>query len=209
MQLLFLIIVNEHLKRHEDLSNDYLFTTVVSGRLCTLIAKRHGIKVETTLTGFKYIGDKARQIEGKGHYLFGYEESYGCLIKDSVRDKDSLQACIMLCEAAAYYYTQGKDLYDVLLDIYKEYGYTIEDISNIGLKGIEGKKKINQIMDYFRNNEISLNNYEILVKEDMKLGTIYNLKTKETQKNPPLLKRRMMHLRRDSNPCFRLERAAS
>ena len=92
----------------------------------------------------------------------------------------------MLCEAAAYYYTQGKDLYDVLLDIYKEYGYTIEDISNIGLKGIEGKKKINQIMDYFRNNEISLNNYEILVKEDMKLGTIYNLKTKETQKNPPL-----------------------
>ena len=59
----------------------------------------------------------------------------------------------------------------------------IEDISNIGLKGIEGKKKINQIMDYFRNNEISLNNYEILVKEDMKLGTIYNLKTKETQKN--------------------------
>ena len=60
----------------------------------------------------------------------------------------------------------------------------IEDISNIGLKGIEGKKKINQIMDYFRNNEISLNNYEILVKEDMKLGTIYNLKTKETQKNP-------------------------
>ena len=90
----------------------------------------------------------------------------------------------MLCEAAAYYYTQGKDLYDVLLDIYKEYGYTFEDISNIGLKGIEGKKKINQIMDYFRNNEISLNNYEILVKEDMKLGTIYNLKTKETQKNP-------------------------
>ena len=182
--VIFNYIVNEHLKRHEDLSNDYLFTTVVSGRLCTLIAKRHGIKVETTLTGFKYIGDKARQIEGKGHYLFGYEESYGCLIKDSVRDKDSLQACIMLCEAAAYYYTQGKDLYDVLLDIYKEYGYTIEDISNIGLKGIEGKKKINQIMDYFRNNEISLNNYEILVKEDMKLGTIYNLKTKETQKNP-------------------------
>lgn len=182
--VIFNYIVNEHLKRHEDLANDYLFTTVVSGRLCTLIAQKHGIKVETTLTGFKYIGDKARQIEGKGHYLFGYEESYGCLIKDSVRDKDSLQACIMLCEAAAYYYTQGMDLYDVLLDIYKEYGYTIEDISNIGLKGIEGKKKINQIMDYFRNNSINLSGYDILVKEDMKLGTITNLKTNEVSKNP-------------------------
>ncbi len=182
--VIFNYIVNEHLKRHEDLANDYLFTTVVSGRLCTLIAQKHGIKVETTLTGFKYIGDKARQIEGEGHYLFGYEESYGCLIKDSVRDKDSLQACIMLCEAAAYYYTQGMDLYDVLLDIYKEYGYTIEDISNIGLKGIEGKKKINQIMDYFRNNSINLSGYDILVKEDMKLGTITNLKTNEVSKNP-------------------------
>ena len=90
----------------------------------------------------------------------------------------------MLCEAAAYYYEQGKDLVDVLEDIYKEYGYTIEDISNIGLKGIEGKKKIALIMDYFRNNDISLTGYDILVKEDMKLGTILDLKTNKVTKNP-------------------------
>ena len=197
--IIFNYIVNEHLKRNEDLSNDYLFTTVVSGRLCTLIANKHNINVETTLTGFKYIGDKARQIEGKGRYLFGYEESYGCLIKDSVRDKDSLQACIMLCEAAAYYYSQGKDLYDVLLDIYKEYGYTIEDISNIGLKCIEVKKKINQIMDYFRNNNITLDGYDILVKEDMKLGTILDIKSNQITKNQlPISNVIKYHLTEDS-----------
>lgn len=182
--VLFNYIVNDMVSKGQSLKDNYLFTTVVSSMLPSLIANKHGINVETTLTGFKYIGAKAKEIEGKGHYLFGFEESYGCLIKDSVRDKDSLQACIMLCEAAAYYYEQGKDLVDVLEDIYKEYGYTIEDISNIGLKGIEGKKKIALIMDYFRNNDISLTGYDILVKEDMKLGTILDLKTKKVTKNP-------------------------
>ncbi len=182
--VLFNYIVNDKLNKKESLENNYLFTTVVSSSLPALIAKKHGIKVETTLTGFKYIGAKAKEIEGSGHYLFGFEESYGCLIKDSVRDKDSLQACIMLCEAAAYYYEQGKDLVDVLDDIYNEYGYTVEDISNIGLKGIEGKKKIELIMNHFRNNDISIDGYDILIKEDMKLGTILDMKTKTVTKNP-------------------------
>lgn len=174
--VIFYYIVNVLKKRGYDFTNNYLFTTIVSSTLPQLIAHKHNIKVETTLTGFKFIGQKAKEIENTGKYLFGYEESYGCLIKDSVRDKDSLQACIMLCEAAAYYYEEGKDLCDVLDDIYSEYGYMIEDISNIVLKGIEGKKKISAIMEYFRENEISLDGFDILKKEDIKQSLVIDYK---------------------------------
>ncbi len=174
--VIFYYIVNVLKERGYDFNNNYLFTTIVSSTLPQLIALKHNIKVDTTLTGFKFIGQKAKEIEKTGKYLFGYEESYGCLIKDSVRDKDSLQACIMLCEAAAYYYEKGKDLCDVLDDIYLEYGYMIEDISNIVLKGIEGKKKISEIMDYFRLNDIKLEGFDILKKEDIKLSTIIDYK---------------------------------
>lgn len=184
--VIFYYIVNVLKERGYDFNNNYLFTTIVSSTLPQLIALKHNIKVDTTLTGFKFIGQKAKEIEKTGKYLFGYEESYGCLIKDSVRDKDSLQACIMLCEAAAYYYEKGKDLCDVLDDVYNEYGYMIEDISNIVLKGIEGKKKISEIMEYFRLNDIVLQEFEIIKKEDIKLSTIIDYKnnTKSVCKLP-------------------------
>lgn len=176
--LIFDYILLNH--QNEDLSNSYLFTTVVSSTLPTIMAKNHNMKVEETLTGFKFIGEKAKQIEGKGKYLFGFEESYGCLIKDSVRDKDSIQACIMLSEACAYYYEHGYDLYDALIKIYEKYGYFMEGISNISLSGIKGKERINQIMEYFRNNEITIPGYEILIKEDMKKMIIEDYVTKKT-----------------------------
>ena len=102
--------------------NGYVFTTNVSSTLPVAIAKKYGMNVGITLTGFKFIGEQARLIEGKGEYVFGYEESYGCLVSDVVRDKDSIQAILMLCEAAAYYKSKGMNLVEVLYDIFKEYG---------------------------------------------------------------------------------------
>lgn len=152
-------------------SDGYVFTTNVSSTLPIAIAKRYGMNVEITLTGFKFIGEKAREMEsGKGTYVFGFEESYGCLVSDCVRDKDSIQAILMLCETAAYYQEKGMDLVDALNEIYKEYGYYQEGITNISLQGLEGAAKIKRIMEYFRTNDISLSDFEILAKDDVILG---------------------------------------
>lgn len=152
-------------------ADGYLFTTNVSSTLPVAIAKKFGLGVKITLTGFKFIGEKAREMEqGEGTYVFGYEESYGCLISDCVRDKDAIQAILMLCESAAYHYEQGKDFVEALDDIFAEYGYYKEGIANFNLSGLEGAAKIQRIMDYFRNNEISLSGFDILAKDDVKLG---------------------------------------
>ncbi len=150
----------------------YMFTTNVSSTLPIAIAQKYGLKVEITLTGFKFIGEKAREMEetGRGTYVFGFEESYGCLVSDCVRDKDSIQAILMLCETAAYYREKGMDLVDALNAIYKEYGYYLEGITNIGLAGLEGKAKIGRIMDFFRTTDIALKDFKILAKDDVKLS---------------------------------------
>lgn len=149
----------------------YVFTTNVSSTLPIAIAQKYGMKVEITLTGFKFIGEKAREMEsGKGTYVFGFEESYGCLISDCVRDKDSIQAILMLCETAAYYREKGMDLVDALNAIYEEYGYYKEGITNIGLKGLDGAAKIKRIMEFFRTTDIALKGFNILAKDDVKLG---------------------------------------
>lgn len=159
----------------------YVFTTNVSSTLPVAIAQRYGMKVEITLTGFKFIGEKAREMEnGKGTYVFGFEESYGCLVSDCVRDKDSIQAILMLCETAAYYYEKNMDLVEALNEIYEEYGYYKEGITNIGLKGLEGAAKIKRIMEYFRTTEIALKNFKILAKDDVKLSVHTDLVSGET-----------------------------
>ena len=164
-------------------SDGYVFTTNVSSSLPVVIAKHYGMNVEITLTGFKYIGEKALEMEkGRGTYVFGFEESYGCLVSPIVRDKDSIQAILMLCECAAYYRKRNMDLYEALEEVYAKYGYYKEDITNIALKGLDGSKKIQRIMDYFRNNDIKLNDFNILVKDDIKLGVKKDLKTNETTK---------------------------
>lgn len=155
----------------------YMFSTIVSSQLTTRIADKYGITTVLTLTGFKFIGEQAKKIEGKGEYVFGYEESYGCLIKDSVRDKDAFQACLMALEAASYYYEQGKDLVDVLEEIYKEFGCFRSSQANIQLEGLEGQAKISQIMNYFRTNEISLDGFEISSIEDYTESTSKDVKT--------------------------------
>ena len=150
----------------------YMFTTNVSSTLPIAIAEKYGLKTEITLTGFKFIGEKAREMEQtkRGTYVFGFEESYGCLVSDCVRDKDSIQAILMLCETAAYYRENGMDLVDALNGIYKEYGYYKEGITNIGLSGLEGQAKIKRIMEFFRTTDIALKDFKILAKDDVKLG---------------------------------------
>ena len=157
----------------------YLFTTNVSSTLPEVIAKKYGLKVEITLTGFKFIGEKAREMEetGRGTYVFGFEESYGSLVSPMVRDKDSIQAILILCELAAYWREKGLDLVEALDKIYQEYGYFKEDITNVALAGLAGKAKIERIMDFFRNNDIKLDGFNILAKDDVKLSVHKDLKS--------------------------------
>ena len=171
------IILDYILKTRKELNtlpkeDGYIFTTNVSSTLPSIIAADYDIKTEITLTGFKFIGEKAHEMVdmGKGEYVFGFEESYGCLVSPCVRDKDSIQAILMLCEAAAYYFEKGMDLYDALEEIYKKYGYYKEGITNIVLKGLEGQAKIKRIMDFFRTTDIKLDGFEISAKDDCMLG---------------------------------------
>jgi len=186
------LVLDYILKTRKELntlpSDGYVFTTNVSSTLPVAIAEAYGMKVEITLTGFKFIGEKAREMEaGKGTYVFGFEESYGCLISDCVRDKDSIQAILMLCETAAYYREKGMDLVDALNAIYEEYGYYKEGITNINLAGLEGQAKIKRIMEYFRTTDIALKGFKILAKDDVKLGikTVYGKEDQKSRINLP------------------------
>ena len=155
--------------------NSWLFTTNVSSPLTLEIAKKYGVNTYVGLTGFKYIGSQAAKIEGTGNYLYGFEESYGCLIKDFVRDKDAMQAILFFAEIEAYLEeVKGIDIIDYLDLIYKEYGYYYETQSNIYMEGLEGKAKIAKIMDYFRNNEPILKFDKIVRKEDNYLKLAYD-----------------------------------
>ncbi|MBP5550619.1 MAG: phospho-sugar mutase [Bacilli bacterium] len=163
-----------------------LFNTIVTGSLGAEIAEKHGIETFSTLTGFKYIGEQATLLEGTDtKFFFGYEESYGYVIGDFVRDKDSLQAITMISEAANYYHSIGKTLVDVLEDLYKEYGYHQEGLVNIGLAGEEGAKKIGRILNHFRVNNPE--GFDIVAKEDYELRKRYDyLEGKESNLTLPV-----------------------
>jgi len=131
-----------------------VYNTIVTSEFGATIAKSYGMNVVSTLTGFKFIGEQAKQIENTDYeFMFGYEESYGYVIKDFVRDKDSIQALLLISEIANIGKLKGKSLYDYLLFLYKEYGYYFEDLVNIVLEGVEGANKIKEIMNYFRINK--------------------------------------------------------
>ncbi len=135
-------------------ANGVMFNTVVTSDLGDKICAEYGVETEKTLTGFKFIGDKVYQHELKGDktYVFGYEESYGCLISAFVRDKDAVQASLMLCEAASFYAEQGKTLLDVLDELYARHGYFLDAIDNFVFKGIDGQDKIAALMNGLRTN---------------------------------------------------------
>ena len=131
-----------------------LIKTIVTTNMADAIAKSYNIRLIECLTGFKYIGQQILGFEtnGKGTYLFGFEESYGCLIGTHARDKDAIVATMALCEAAAFYKTQGKTLWDAMIDMYEKYGYYLDDVKSISLSGIEGLAKIQSIMETLRSN---------------------------------------------------------
>ena len=136
--------------------NGIIVGSIVSSKLADAIAKNYNLEYIEVLTGFKYIGAVMKEAEIKKDktYLFGFEESYGCLIGDYARDKDGIAAVMSLCEAASYYKSKGKTLWDAMEDIYKKYGYYDEDQVSITLEGADGAKKIKQIMDNLRSTEI-------------------------------------------------------
>ncbi|MNZ43543.1 Phosphoglucomutase [compost metagenome] len=134
--------------------NGVVIKTIVTSELGAEIAKSYGAAVENTLTGFKYIGEKMTKYEqtGERSFLFGYEESYGYLTGTYARDKDAIVASLLICEAAAYYKSQGKTLYDVLQELYAQFGFYLEALESRTLKGFDGVQKIAGIMNDWRSN---------------------------------------------------------
>jgi len=155
-----------------------LVKSIVTTNLADAIADSYGIQLCEVLTGFKYIGQKMLEFETKGigTYLFGLEESYGCLPGTYCRDKDAVAASMVLCEAAAFYKTQGKTLWDAMIDLYEKYGYYKDDVKSITLAGIEGLEKIQTIMNTLRDNApAEIGGYKVARVRDYKKGIITDM----------------------------------
>lgn len=163
--------------------NGALVTTIVSSNMAQAVAKEYGMKFIECLTGFKYIGEQIKFFEqtGSNEYVFGFEESYGCLVGTHARDKDAVVAVMALCEAAAYYKTQGITLWDQMLNIYNKYGYYKEDLFTMTFKGADGAKKMQDMMDAYRKNTPKqVGAYKVLRLRDYKNDVITDLATGET-----------------------------
>ncbi|MDQ0062011.1 phospho-sugar mutase [Paenibacillus harenae] len=147
-------VLSQLKERGELPANGVVVKTIVTSEMGANIALSYGVAVENTLTGFKYIGEKMTHYEQTGEraFLFGYEESYGYLTGTYARDKDAIVAALLICEAAAYYSSKGKTLYDVLLELYAEHGVYLEGLESRTLKGFDGVQKIAAIMDDWRGN---------------------------------------------------------
>ena len=160
-------------------------TTIVSSELAKAIAKNYGLECIEVLTGFKNIGAVIKKAEEKKDktYVFGFEESYGCLIGDYARDKDGISAVMSLCEAAAYYKSKGMTLWDQMMKIYEKYGFYKEDQVSIVLEGADGAEKIKSMMTNMRNNlPEKIGKYKVIEFKDVELDEIKNLLTGEQRK---------------------------
>ncbi len=160
-------------------------TTIVSSELAKAIAKNYGLECIEVLTGFKNIGAVIKKAEEKKDktYVFGFEESYGCLIGDYARDKDGISAVMSLCEAAAYYKSKGMTLWDQMMKIYEKYGFYKEDQVSIVLEGADGAEKIKSMMTNMRNNlPEKIGKYKVIEFKDVELDEIKNLITGEQRK---------------------------
>lgn len=146
-------LLSQKQARGELPADGAVIKTIVTSEMGADIARSYGCKVISTLTGFKYIGEQMTKFEREGAlaFLFGYEESYGYLTGTYARDKDGVVATLLICEAAAYYKTQGKTLYDVLQDLYVQYGVYLEKLASRTLKGKDGLAKIGAIMEDWRS----------------------------------------------------------
>lgn len=198
-----LLIAEYELSRKKELGllparskDGAMITTIVSSDMAKAIANEYRITLKETLTGFKYIGEQIRLFEeakkenggkvdgecGAYEYLFGFEESYGCLIGDYARDKDAVAAVMALCEAAAYYRTKNLTLWDQMKKIYEKYGYYQEDLLDQTYQGAEGAEKIADLMKKLRNYPVRLGENRIIAVRDYLSGERYELASKRTTK---------------------------
>lgn len=173
--------ITASLKEENQLpANGAIISTIVSTDMIKPIGEEYGVEINQVLTGFKYIGEIIGDFEKSNSktFLLGFEESYGYLAGDFVRDKDAVVAATMICEMTLYYKSIGKTLYEGLMELYKKYGYYKENLISIELKGKEGQEKIGQIIENLRNESISsFGNFKVLYKEDYKLSERKNLVT--------------------------------
>ena len=160
-----------------------MIKSIVSSNLTDAIAKEYNLKLFSVLTGFKNIGAVVKREEEKENgyeYVFGYEESYGCLIGDYARDKDGISAVMALCEAACYYKSKGETLWDQMNNIYEKYGYYKEEQVSIILEGVEGATKIQEMMTNMRNNlPEKIGDYKVIEFKDVDKDYVKNMVTGE------------------------------
>lgn len=163
-------------------SNGMMITTVVSSNLTKAIAKEYNLKLYEVLTGFKNIGEVIKkEEENNGYkYVFGFEESYGCLIGDYARDKDGISAVMSLCETACYYKSKNETLWDAMINIYEKYGYYKETQVSIVLEGVEGAQKMQEMMTNMRNKPVEqIGEYKVLTFKDIERDYVKNMVTGE------------------------------
>ena len=162
---------------------EYIIKTIVTSELPADIAKRLGIKVYDVLTGFKWIGAKIREMEGKEQFIAGGEESYGYMVGDFVRDKDAVSACCMIAEITAWAAEQGKTFFDVLVDLYKEYGFYKEGLLSVVRKGKSGAAEIQEMMRQYRENPPkTIDGSRVMRINDIESGTTTDLLTGKVEK---------------------------
>lgn len=177
-------VLSQKQAKGEIPADGQVIKSIVTTNLVDAIAKGYNTELVEVLTGFKFIGQQILKEEttGRGKYMFGLEESYGCLIGTYARDKDAVSASVALCEAAAYYKTKGMTLWDAMVAIYDKYGYYKDAVKAIGLKGIEGLAKIQSIMETLRNDAPKqVGAYTVVSARDYKLDTIRDMKTGEVK----------------------------
>jgi len=175
-------ILSEKKKRNIIPANGAIVSTIVSSNMTRAVSDEYGIKLIETLTGFKFIGEQIKFFEqDKSYeYLFGFEESYGCLAGTHARDKDSVVAVMLLCEAAAFYKKHGITLWEQMINIYEKYGYYRETLATITLKGIDGAEKIKSIIEKLRNTPCeNIGDFKVVEIRDYKEKKTKNLITGE------------------------------
>jgi Phosphomannomutase len=173
-------IMNEKNKKAELPEDGVIIKTIVTSNMINAVAKSYNKEIREVLTGFKYIGEQIKLMEDTkiGQYIFGMEESYGCLVGTYTRDKDAVSAAMVLCEVAAYYYNKGMTLWDNMLELYEKYGYYKEDLVTLTLTGIDGIREIEVRMDNMRNNiPKMLGNKKVLRLRDYQNDSIIDLET--------------------------------
>ncbi len=161
--------------------NDMVISTIVTTEMINEVAKQNNVACYNVLTGFKWIAEKIKELEGKENYVIGGEESFGLMIGDQIRDKDAISAVALMCEMAAYEKNQGKSLFDKMIELYLQYGFYYETLISITKKGMNGQKEIADMMDGYRTNPPStINDAAVTTILDYQLQTGKNVQTGES-----------------------------